>query len=100
MARRNSGVVGTFYDNGKSKWVAGIKVKYKKIFCGAFDTLKEAAIARYRAEQKFNRVKKDHLFGAYQWLRKKRLLDENENVIEKMREELGPGEDSGFNGVL
>lgn len=82
MARRNSGVVGTFWLEGKIKWIAHIKIKGKRHHLGYFETLKEAIIARYQAEQKFDRVKKDHLFGAFRWLSEKRLLDNDGNVIE------------------
>ena len=82
MPIKISGVVGTFYNKSKNKWEAHIKVNYKKHRLGYFDGLKEAIIARYKAEQEYNMVKKDHIFGAYQWLRDKKLLDENDNVME------------------
>ena len=82
MVVKTSGVVGTFYDKSKSKWEAFIKVNYKKHRFGYFEKLQDAVIARYQAEQKFDRVKKEDLFGAYQWLREKKLLNSNENVIE------------------
>lgn len=82
MTTKISGVVGVFYVTGRNKWQAHIKVKGKKHHLGYFDRLKDAIIARYQAEQKYDMVKKDHLFGAYQWLIDNSLLDEDDRGME------------------
>ena len=82
MAIKISGVTGTFYNKNRNRWEAHIKVNYKKHKLGYFETLKDAIIARYKVEQKYDMVKKDNIWGAYQWLRDKRLLDENDMMME------------------
>jgi hypothetical protein len=46
-----TGVTNYGYD--KSKYTAQIKVNYKKIHLGVFNTLKEAIVARKKAEKKY-----------------------------------------------
>jgi len=46
-----SGVTGVW--KHRNKWIAEIKVNYKKIHLGTFNTLKEAAQARKQAEKKY-----------------------------------------------
>ena len=80
MAVKILGVTGTFYLYQRNKWRAHIKKDYKRYHIGYFDNLKDAVIARYQAEQEKDMVKKDDVWGAYQWLKEKKLLDENGNV--------------------
>jgi len=79
---KTSGVTGTTYNKKRNKWIAYIKTKYKKKHLGYFDNLKSAVRVRYQAEQKYNMVKKDNIWGAWQWLKEKKMLDENGNMIE------------------
>ena len=87
MAIKTSGVTGTIYlkkrsdrIQGRNKWAAHIKVKNKKHHLGYFDNLKSAVRVRYQAEQKYNMVKKDNIWGAWQWLKDKKMLDKNDNI--------------------
>lgn len=48
-----TGVKGVYFDNKRNKYVANIKVNYKGIFLGRFDTLEEAAQVRKKAEIKY-----------------------------------------------
>jgi hypothetical protein len=52
-----SGVAGVRFEN--KKWVAYIKVNYKKIWLGAFDNFEDAVNARKVAEEKY--------FGEYSY---------------------------------
>lgn len=42
-----------YFNNRTQKWVANIKVNYKKINLGYFNTLDEAAKVRKEAEEKY-----------------------------------------------
>lgn len=48
-----TGVKGVYFDNKRNKYVANIKVNYKGIFLGRFDTLEEAQKIRKEAEIKY-----------------------------------------------
>ena len=52
-SNNKSGIVGVYFDNRTQKWVANIKVNYKKINLGYFNTLDEAAKMRKEAEEKY-----------------------------------------------
>ena len=56
-SNNKTGTNGVFYDKIRNKYVAKIKVNYKSIFLGRFDTLSEATIARKNAEIKYWAVK-------------------------------------------
>ena len=53
-----TGINGISYDKTRKKYVARIKVNYKTIFLGRFDTLKEATKIRKNAEIKYWAVKR------------------------------------------
>lgn len=48
-----TGVKGVYFDNKRNKYVANIKVNYKGIFLGRFNTLEEATQVRKKAEIKY-----------------------------------------------
>lgn len=48
-----TGVNGVCYDKNRHKYIASIKVNYKKITLGRFDTLEEATNIRKKAEIKY-----------------------------------------------
>lgn len=48
-----TGIKGVYFDNKRNKYVANIKVNYKGIFLGRFDTLEEATQIRKEAEIKY-----------------------------------------------
>ena len=48
-----SGMTGVWWNTSKNRWVAEIKVNYKKMYLGSFKTSDEAAIARIEAEKRF-----------------------------------------------
>lgn len=48
-----TGVNGVYYDKKRKKYVSRIKVNYKNVYLGRFDTLEEAKIERKRAEIKY-----------------------------------------------
>ena len=48
-----TGVKGVYFDNKRNKYIARIKVNYKGIFLGRFDTLEEAQKIRKEAEIKY-----------------------------------------------
>lgn len=50
-SRNRSGVKGVSWDKSRSKWVAELKIRGKKIFLGRFDELDTAAAARKKAEE-------------------------------------------------
>jgi hypothetical protein len=55
-----SGVKGVSWDNGRSRWIAGIGVNYKQIRLGYFKNIKDAIKAREEAEIKY--------FGEYRYI--------------------------------
>ena len=57
--RNTSGTTGVYYDKHRNKWVAEIRVNYKKIFLGRFSEFEEAARIRKEAEEKY--------FGKYSY---------------------------------
>lgn len=57
-----TGVKGVYYDKKMKKYVASIKVKYKNIYIGRYNTLEEAKIEREKAEVKYWAVKGDDDF--------------------------------------
>ena len=52
-SNNTSGYTGVLWDKAKNKWMARIKVNYKQIFLGYYDTLEEAIKARKQAEIKY-----------------------------------------------
>ena len=55
-----SGFRGVYYRENKSKkWYADIKVNYKTIHIGTYDTFEEAKKARLEAEEKYFKIKGD-----------------------------------------
>lgn len=48
-----SGVSGVSFDKSRNKWSASIRVNYKIVYLGRFDTLEEARQIRKKAEDKF-----------------------------------------------
>ena len=55
-----SGFRGVYYRENKSKkWYADIKVNYKTIHIGTYDTFEEAKKARLEAEKKYFKIKGD-----------------------------------------
>ncbi len=48
-----SGVKGVRYEPSKKKWRADIRVNYKAILIGRFNTFEEAVKARKKAEEKY-----------------------------------------------
>ena len=54
-----SGIKGVRYRQDRKKYVASIKVNYKNIYLGSFNTLEEAAKERKKAEIKYWAVKGD-----------------------------------------
>lgn len=52
-----SGIVGVMWDKARNKWAAKIKVDYKSIHLGRFDSKDDAKLARKKAEIKY--------FGAF-----------------------------------
>jgi hypothetical protein len=55
MKRTNSiGVKGVFFDRARNKYQARIKVGYKGIHLGRYDTIEEAAAAYARASEKYH----------------------------------------------
>lgn len=49
----NSGINGVFYNNGKKKWTARIKVLGKSIHLGHFDNIEDAERARSGADKEY-----------------------------------------------
>jgi len=54
-----SGVTGVWWSNSTNKWIAEIKLNYKKIHLGSFDNINDAAKIRKEAEIKY--------FGEYRY---------------------------------
>ena len=52
-----TGVNGVYYDKSRNKYVSKIKVNYKSIYLGRYDTLEEAKKHRKDAEVKYWAVK-------------------------------------------
>lgn len=48
-----SGIKGVTYEEKRKKWRAEIRVNYKLIFLGRFNTFEEAVEIRKQAEQKY-----------------------------------------------
>jgi len=48
-----SGVIGVFWNAGKKKWTAKIKINQVSYHLGDFDNLNDASIARAKAEKQF-----------------------------------------------
>ena len=52
-SNNTSGYTGVLWDKAKNKWMARIKVNYKQIFLGYYDTLEEAIKVREQAEIRY-----------------------------------------------
>lgn len=52
-SNNTSGVIGVYFNKKVQKWVAEIKVNYKKIHLGYFESLNDASKARKEAELKY-----------------------------------------------
>ena len=52
-SNNTSGYTGVLWDKAKNKWMARIKVNYKQIFLGYYDTLEKAIEVRKQAEIKY-----------------------------------------------
>ena len=52
-SNNTSGYTGVLWDKAKNKWMARIKVNYKQIFLGYYDTLEKAIEVRKEAEIKY-----------------------------------------------
>lgn len=52
-SNNKSGHRGVAYNKFKKKWEAYIKLRYKHIYLGAFDTIEEAIQARLDGENKY-----------------------------------------------
>lgn len=61
-ANNTTGVNGVYYRKDRNKYVARIKVNYKSINLGSFDTLEEATKTRKNAEIKYWLTKGDDAF--------------------------------------
>ena len=48
-----SGYNGICFDKSRNKWLAGIKVNYKRIFLGRYVNIEDAIKARKEAEKKY-----------------------------------------------
>ena len=54
LARNNtSGHIGVSWDKSRKKWSARIKLNYKDIYIGRYETIKDAIEARLNAENKY-----------------------------------------------
>ena len=51
LKNNTSGVKGVCWDKRGSRWLAHIKVDYRRKHLGYYDTILEAAYVRYAAEQ-------------------------------------------------
>lgn len=54
-----TGKIGVFYRKDREKWIAYIKVDYKRINLGTFLNFEDAATARVQAEQKYGFISRD-----------------------------------------
>jgi hypothetical protein len=52
-SKNTSGVIGVWWNAGKGKWEARVKVNYKPVFLGRFDSFDDAVRARKEAEVVF-----------------------------------------------
>ncbi len=52
-SNNTNGYTGVLWDKAKNKWMARIKVNYKQIFLGYYDTLEKAIEVRKQAEIKY-----------------------------------------------
>lgn len=68
--RNTTGVTGVYFSKARKKYVAQIRVNYKPIFLGNYDTLEEAAAARAEANLKFN-FNNNHGKGRAEYVRKR-----------------------------
>lgn len=66
----SSGVTGVRWRNKDKKWSARIKVNYKEIHLGVYNTFEEAVQARKDAEEKY--------FGEYSYFNSQIIAKENE----------------------
>ena len=74
LSKRNtSGVVGVWFNKDANKWVAEIRLNYKKISLGYFINKEDAIKARKEAEEKY--------FGEYSYDNSMKIAKEN-GIIE------------------
>ena len=69
-SKNTSGVTGVDFLKAKKKYRARIRVNYKSIFLGNYDTLEEAAEARRQADRKY-KFNNNHGEGRAEYVRKK-----------------------------
>ena len=71
-SKNTSGVTGVYFSKARKKYRAQIKVDWKVIHLGYFDTLEEAAAARAEANLKF-KFNNNHGKGRAEYVRKKSI---------------------------
>ena len=65
----NSGITGVHWNKQCKRWVCFISIYHKRIHLGYFNTLKEAAKARWKAEVKYDFPNCNSTSSAYQFLK-------------------------------
>ena len=75
LSKKNkSKVTGVLWIKRDKKWLADIKINYKKIYIGYFKKKKDAVKARWEAEIKNNWPNCNSNSSAYLWLKKRNLI--------------------------
>ena len=69
-----SGVTGVSYYTNRRKWTASVHVLGKHIGLGYFNKKKEAVIARWEAEKKYNFPECDSSSSAFLFLKERGLI--------------------------
>ena len=59
-SNNKSGINGVYFDKSRNKYVASIKVNYKKIFLGRFENIEDAIQQRKEAETKYWETKENY----------------------------------------
>jgi hypothetical protein len=69
FSNNHFGITGVCWDKGVSKWLVRIKIQNKTIYLGRYDTLLEAAKARWNAEVKYDFPNCNTTSSAYLYLK-------------------------------
>ena len=90
-----SGIKGVYWDKNRNKWIAQIKINYKKKCLGRFDNINEAKLAYEKASKLYHKK-----FASNGTLKiNKKLQKEVNNIKLEKKERLYFNNTSGIKGV-
>lgn len=74
QSNNSSGVVGVYFNKKRNKWYSRIVISKKCIWLGCFECFKDAVMARYNGEKKYNFNKCSTESTAFLYLKENKLI--------------------------